>query len=69
MPPETLLRIPFSVIGRCSSVPTPHWLHGKCVKFIGRRLRVAEIFFEISNPRGQSKTLTLFFQQQGNKHV
>jgi hypothetical protein len=23
---ETLLRIPFSVIGRCSPVSTPHWL-------------------------------------------
>jgi hypothetical protein len=23
---ETLLRIPFSVIGRCSLVPTSHWL-------------------------------------------
>jgi hypothetical protein len=27
---ETLLRIPFSVIGRCSLVPTSHWLQGKC---------------------------------------
>jgi hypothetical protein len=26
--PETLLRIPFSVIGRCSLVPTSHWLQG-----------------------------------------
>jgi hypothetical protein len=26
---ETLLRIPFSVIGRCSLVPTSHWLQGK----------------------------------------
>jgi hypothetical protein len=27
---ETLLRIPFSVIGRCSLVPTTNWLQGKC---------------------------------------
>jgi len=26
---ETLLRILFSVIGRCSLVPTSHWLQGK----------------------------------------
>jgi hypothetical protein len=26
---ETLLRIPFSVIGRCSLVPISHWLLGK----------------------------------------
>jgi hypothetical protein len=24
-----ILRIPFSVIGRCSLVPTSHWLQGK----------------------------------------
>ncbi len=29
---ETLLRIPFSVIGRCSLVPTCHWLQGKCAR-------------------------------------
>ncbi len=29
---ETLLRIPFSVIGRCSLVPNSHWLQGKCAK-------------------------------------
>jgi hypothetical protein len=29
MLPETLLRIHFSVIGRCSLVPTSHWLQGK----------------------------------------
>jgi hypothetical protein len=27
---ETILRIPFSVIGRCSQVPTSHCLQGKC---------------------------------------
>jgi hypothetical protein len=27
---ETLLRIPFSVIDRCSLVLTSHWLQGKC---------------------------------------
>jgi hypothetical protein len=27
---ETLLKIPFSVIGRYSLVPTSHWLQGKC---------------------------------------
>jgi hypothetical protein len=27
-----LLRISFSVIVRCSLVPTSHWLHGKCAR-------------------------------------
>ncbi len=29
---ETLIRIPFSVIGRCSLVPASHWLQGKCAR-------------------------------------
>jgi hypothetical protein len=29
---ETLLRIPFSVIGRCPRVPASHWLQGKCAR-------------------------------------
>ncbi len=29
---ETLLKIPFSVIGRCSLVLTSHWLQGKCAR-------------------------------------
>jgi hypothetical protein len=29
---ETLLRIPFSVIGGRSLVPTSHWLQGKCAR-------------------------------------
>jgi hypothetical protein len=29
---ETLLRIPFSVIARCSLVPTSHWLQRKCAR-------------------------------------
>jgi hypothetical protein len=29
---ETLLRIPFSLIGGYSLVPTSHWLQGKCVR-------------------------------------
>jgi hypothetical protein len=29
---ETLLRILFSVIGRCSLVPPSHWLQGKCAR-------------------------------------
>jgi hypothetical protein len=29
---ETLLKIPFSVIGRCSHSPTTHWLQGKCTR-------------------------------------
>jgi hypothetical protein len=32
MLPETLLGIPFSVMGRCSQVPTSHWLQGKCAR-------------------------------------
>ncbi len=31
---ETLLRISSSVIGRCSLVPSSHWLQGKCTRFI-----------------------------------
>jgi hypothetical protein len=30
----TFLRIPFSVIGRCSLVPTSHWLQGKYARII-----------------------------------
>jgi hypothetical protein len=30
MPTETLLSIPFSVIGRCFLVPTSYWQQGKC---------------------------------------
>jgi hypothetical protein len=29
---ETLLRIPFSVIRRCSPEQTAHWLQGKCAR-------------------------------------
>jgi hypothetical protein len=29
---EPLLRITYSVIGRCSLVPTSHWLRGKCAR-------------------------------------
>jgi hypothetical protein len=29
---ETLLRVPFSVIGRCSLVPTSLWKQGKCAR-------------------------------------
>jgi hypothetical protein len=29
---ETLLRISFSVIGRCSLVPTSHWQQEKCAR-------------------------------------
>jgi hypothetical protein len=29
---EILLRLPFSVIGQCSLVPTSYWLEGKCAK-------------------------------------
>ncbi len=32
MLPEALLKIPLSVIGQCSLVPTSHWLQGKCVR-------------------------------------
>jgi hypothetical protein len=32
MPIETLLRIPFAVIGQCSPAPTSHWLQGKCAR-------------------------------------
>ncbi len=30
---ETLFNIPFSVIGRCSIVPTFHWLQGKLARY------------------------------------
>ncbi len=29
---ETLFKIPLSVIGRCSLVPTSYWLQGKCAR-------------------------------------
>jgi hypothetical protein len=29
---KTLLKIPLSVIGRCSLVPTSHWLQKKCAR-------------------------------------
>jgi len=29
---EIVLRIPFSVIGRCSLFPAVHWLQGKCAR-------------------------------------
>ena len=32
VPTETLLKIPFPVIGRCPLVPTSHWLQGKCAR-------------------------------------
>ncbi len=32
MPNETLLKIPFSAIGRCSLVQTSQWLQGKCAR-------------------------------------
>jgi hypothetical protein len=42
---ETLLIIPFSVIGRCSPVPTPHWLQGKCARWPSLRFyRITGIF-------------------------
>ncbi len=31
---ETLLRIPFPVIGRCSLLPISHWMQGKCARII-----------------------------------
>jgi hypothetical protein len=31
---ETLLKIPFSVVGRCSLVPTFHWRQGKCARIV-----------------------------------
>jgi hypothetical protein len=29
---KTLFVIPFSMIGQCSPVLTPHWLQGKCAR-------------------------------------
>ncbi len=48
-PTETLLRIPFSVIGRCSLVPTSYRLQGKCA-----RINLSQAAF------GLSQTLTPF---------
>jgi hypothetical protein len=43
---ETLLRIPFAVIGRCSLVPTSHWLQGNARELTcHRRLSVLLIYF------------------------
>ncbi len=45
---ETLPRIPFSVIGRCSPVSTTYWLQGKCATFTclvtARRLSVFTVY-------------------------
>jgi hypothetical protein len=59
MLPETILSIPFSVIGRCSQVPTSHWLQGKCARInlsqaasaiilYHRRLPVSILSFKIA---------------------
>jgi hypothetical protein len=39
-----LLRIPFSVIGRCSIVPTSHWLQGKYARITCHRRLPVSIF-------------------------
>jgi hypothetical protein len=31
---ETLLRIPFTVVGRCFLMPNSQWLPGKCAAFV-----------------------------------
>jgi hypothetical protein len=43
---ETFLRIPFSVIGRCSLVPTSHWLQGKCARINLSQAATGMIFTE-----------------------
>ncbi len=45
---ETLIRISFSVIGRCSLVPTCHWLQGKCARV---NLSPAAFCFILQNHR------------------
>jgi hypothetical protein len=46
---ETLHRIPFSLIGSCSSVSVSasYWLHGKCVKFICHK-RLSVLLYRIT---------------------
>jgi hypothetical protein len=40
---ETLLLIPFSVIVRCSPVPTSHWLQGKCARMCIFSVKIAAL--------------------------
>jgi hypothetical protein len=42
MPTETLLRIPLSVIGRYSLMPTSHWMEGKYA-----RINLSQAAFDI----------------------
>ncbi len=44
---ETLLRIALSEIGRCSFVPTSHWLLGKCAR-INFSLQLPMWFYRIT---------------------
>jgi hypothetical protein len=41
---KTLLRILFSVIGRCFIAPTSHWLQGKCIRINFQRRLTVSIF-------------------------
>jgi hypothetical protein len=51
---ETLLRIFFFVIDRCSMVPTSHWLQGKCA-----RINLSQYYFAES----QAASCTHFLYQ------
>ncbi len=79
---ETLLRISFSVIGRCSLVQTSHWLQGKCARITlafsvsksllsGLWSGLLEGFSKlVSNFKGAKLKLWVwFYHQQRNKKL
>jgi hypothetical protein len=57
---ETLVKITFSVIDRCSMVPTSHWLQGKCARIIlsqpasGMILQNVGMHFHCQNRRSRA---------------
>jgi len=57
---ETLIRIPFSVIGRCSLLPTSHWLEGKCAR-INLPQATSGRIYRIKGGKEQGKTLSFTF--------
>jgi hypothetical protein len=60
----TFLRIPFSVIGRCSLVPTSHWLQGKCAR--NNLLQAATGRYDFTESRITGGVLKAFLCQ--NRH-
>ncbi len=55
---EALLRIPFSVIGRCSFVPTSHWLQAASIILQNHRRLPVSIFSVKIAAAGSLKRVT-----------